>query len=232
MAEFVLVPGAWLGAWAWAEVVPGLRAAGHGAHPVTLSGLADRRGEPAGQATHVQDVVDEVEGRDLRDVILVGHSYSGIPTGQAGVRIGDRLARLVFVDANVPAEGESFVSAWPSGRAMVEAAIAANGGFWPPLTEADFAGQGLTGEQVARIVGGSTPHPGATLTEPAALAGPLGELPATYIKCLLDGDQPPDDVASLLTSAHWRLVEMATGHWPMFSEPRELTRVLLDAAAG
>jgi hypothetical protein len=93
MAEFVLVAGAWLGSWAWDEVVPELRAAGHGTHPLTLSGLADKQGVPAGQQTHVQDIVDEVERHDLRDVILVGHSYSGIPVGQAAEWIGDRLAR-------------------------------------------------------------------------------------------------------------------------------------------
>jgi pimeloyl-ACP methyl ester carboxylesterase len=231
MAEFVLVAGAWLGAWAWGEVVPELRAAGHGAHPLTLSGLADKRGVPAGQQTHVRDIVDEVEGNDLREVVLVGHSYSGIPVGQAAERIGERLARVVFVDSGVPADGESFVSSWPDGRAMVEGSIAENGGFWPPLTAADYDGQGLTDEQIARIVGGSTPHPGAALTEPAVLARPLGELPATYIKCVLDWPEPTARVAKLLTSEHWRLVTMDTGHWPMFSQPRELARVLLDAAA-
>jgi pimeloyl-ACP methyl ester carboxylesterase len=231
MAEFVLVAGAWLGAWAWDDVVPELRAAGHGAHPVTLSGLAEKQGVPAGLQTHVQDIVDEVERRELRDVIVVGHSYSGIPAGQAAERIGDRLARVIFVDANVPADGESFVSGWPDGRATVEASMAANRGFWAPLTAADYAGQGLTGEQIARIVGGSTPHPGATLTDPAVLARPLGELPATYIKCLLDGPEPGPDVAKLLTGEHWRLVEMHTGHWPMFSQPRALARILLDESA-
>ncbi|MFF1960122.1 alpha/beta fold hydrolase [Streptomyces sp. NPDC058220] len=230
MTEFVLVAGAWLGSWAWDEVVPELRAAGHHTHALTLSGLADKQGVPAGQRTHVQDIVDEVERHDLRDVILVGHSYSGIPAGQAAELIGDRLARVVFVDSNVPADGESFVSGWPYGRAMVEASIAESGGFWAPLPAADYAGQGLSDEQIARIVAGSTPHPGATLTEPAVLARPLGELPATYIKCLLDGAEPSEEVAELLTSEHWRLVEMDTGHWPMFSQPRELARILLDAA--
>jgi hypothetical protein len=79
-------------------------------------------------------------------------------------------------------------------------------------------------------VGGSTPHPGASLAEPAVLARPLGELPATYIKCLLDGAEPSDDVAELLTSKHWRLVEMDTGHWPMFSQPLELARILHRSA--
>ncbi|MFF8607033.1 alpha/beta fold hydrolase [Streptomyces sp. NPDC015346] len=230
MTDFVLVAGAWLGAWAWDEVVPELRAAGHGAHPVSLSGLADRQGVAAGQQTHVRDVVDVVERLDPRDVVLVGHSYSGIPVGQAAERIGDRLSHVVFVDSNVPADGESFVSAWPDGRAMVEASIAANGGFWPPPAAADFEGQGLDEEQIARLVGGATPHPGATLTEPAVLAGPLGALPVTYVKCLLDGAEPNDDVAALLRSEHWRLVTMETGHWPMFSRPRELARILLEAA--
>lgn len=231
MAEFVLVAGAWLGSWAWDEVVPELRAAGHGAHALTLSGLAEKRGVPAGQRTHVADIVGEVERLDLRDVVLVGHSYSGIPVGQAAERIGDRLARVVFVDSNVPADGESFASAWWQGAAAFEAALAGNGGFWAPLTAPECAGQGLTDEQIARFVGGSTPHPGASLTEPAELTRPLGELPATYVKCLLDGPEPTDDVAELLKSERWRLVELDTGHWPMFSRPRELARILTDAAA-
>lgn len=61
-------------------------------------------------------------------------------------------------------------------------------------------------EQIARILDGSTPHPGASLTEPAVLARSLDELPATYILCLLAGAEPSDDVAKLLTSKHWRLV--------------------------
>ncbi|PVC92191.1 alpha/beta hydrolase [Streptomyces sp. CS131] len=230
MTQFVLVAGAWLGSWAWRDVEPDLRAAGHGVHPLTLSGLADKRGVPAGPGTHVQDIVDEVDRLGLRDVVLVGHSYAGIPVGQAAERIGDRLARVVFVDSNVPADGESFVSGWPDGRAGVEAAIAANEGFWPPPTAADCADQGLTDEQIARFLGGSTPHPGGTLTEPAVLARPLGLLPATYVKCLLDWPEPSPGVAELLTSERWRLVTMDTGHWPMFSQPRELARILLDAA--
>ncbi|WP_246264199.1 alpha/beta fold hydrolase, partial [Acrocarpospora pleiomorpha] len=227
---FVLVAGAWLGSWAWDEVVPDLRAAGHGTHPLTLSGLAEKQGIEAGQQTHVRDILDEIEQHDLRNVILVGHSYSGIPVGQAAERIGDRLAHVVFVDSNVPANGESFVSAWPSGRSMVEASIANNNGFWPPLTAPDFAGQGLTDDQISRIVTGSTPHPGAALTEPAVLTRPLSDLPATYIKCLLDGDEPNPDVAALLTSPHWHLIKMNTGHWPMFSQPNELAQILLETA--
>ncbi|MGX1973166.1 alpha/beta fold hydrolase [Streptomyces kronopolitis] len=233
MGNFVLVAGARLGAWAWGEVVPYLRAAGHSVYPLTLSGLADKRGVPAGQATHVQDIVAEVERQGLRDVILVGHSYSGIPVGQAAERIGDRLARVIFVDSSVPTDGQSFVSAWPDGGAAVKASIAENRGFWPLAPAAHYDGEGLTDEQIARLVRGSTPHPGATLTEPAVLAGPLGELPATYILCVMPGAddaEPDEEVAELLNSERWRLVKMDTGHWPMFSQPRELAQILLNAA--
>ncbi|WP_406458185.1 alpha/beta hydrolase [Streptomyces sp. NBC_00876] len=230
MTEFVLVAGAWLGSSAWDEVVPGLRAAGHGAHPVTLSGVGEKQGMPVGRQSHVADIVDEVERLGLRDVVLVGHSYAGIPVGQAAERIGERLARVVFVDACVPADGESFVSTWWQGPAALESAIDGNGGFWSPPTAPEFEGQGLTDEQTARIVSAATPHPGASLSDPAVLSGALGGLPATYVKCLLDGPEPTDDVVGLLAGECWELVTMETGHWPMYSRPDELVSILTGAA--
>lgn len=77
---------------------------------------------------------------------------------------------------------------------------------------------------------GSTPHPGATLAEPALLARPPGELLATYIQCVLTLPDLDADVAELLNSRHWRLVKMDTAHWPMYSQPRELAQILFDAA--
>ncbi|MFC8242642.1 alpha/beta fold hydrolase [Streptomyces chartreusis] len=227
MTNFVLVAGAWLGAWAWDEVAAELRTGGHDVHPLTLTGLAERQGEPApGQQTHVEDIVAEVERLDLRDVVLVGHSYSGVPVGQAAVRMADRLTHVVFVDALVPVDGESALSGWPSDE--VREAITASG-FWPPLTAEDFAGQGLTDKQIVRIVNGSTPHPGPTAIEPAVLTGDLGELEGTYIKCLLDGEEPWGAAAELLKSDRWELVNMDTGHWPMFSQPQELARILHES---
>lgn len=227
MANFVLVAGARLGAWAWDDVLPHLEAAGHAAYPLTLSGLAEKQGVPAGQQTHVQDIVDDVERRDLRDVVLVGHSYSGIPVGQAAERIGDRLARVMFVDSAVPVDGESFASFFPDAGAQLKATLAANAGFWPVVPAGHFAGHGLTDEQIARIVAAATPHPGATLTEPAIMAEPVEKLPATYISCGIDGAEPDEDLAELIARADWRLVELATGHWPMFSRPRELAEIFV-----
>ncbi|WP_407697772.1 hypothetical protein [Streptomyces kaniharaensis] len=73
-----------------------------------------------------------------------------------------------------------------------------------------------------------TPHPGASLTEPAVLAGSMADLPATYVKCLLDWPEPYGNVVELLESEHRRLVELDAGHWPMFSTPGELASLLLE----
>ena len=228
MTRFVMVAGARLGAWAWDEVVSELGRRGYEAYPLSLSGLAEKQGIPAGQQTHVRDIVDEVERLDLREVVLVGHSYSGIPIGQAAQRIGDRLARVVFVDSNVPVDGESFLDSFPSDH--IRKALAENGGCWPTSGPADYADQDLTDQQISRMVTDGTPHPGATLTEPAVLAHPLADLPATYVKCLLDGEELPTPADELVASGRWQLVRMDTGHWPMFSRPRELARILVESA--
>ncbi|MFF7369920.1 alpha/beta fold hydrolase [Streptomyces tricolor] len=231
MARFLLVAGAWLGAWAWDAVVPELCAAGHDVRPLSLSGLAEKRGVAARQSTHVQDIVGEAAAPGARDVVLVGHSYGGVPAGQAAGRIGDRLVRLVLVDAPVPVDGVSCVAGWPNGGA-VAAAIDAHGGCWPPPDRGFYAGQDLTDEQITRIMDRSTPHPGDTLTEPAVLPRPLSEIPTTYIRCLRNGAGPDARAAELSAGGRWRLVELDTGHWPMFSRPHELAQILIREAAG
>ncbi|MER7764745.1 alpha/beta fold hydrolase [Streptomyces sp. NPDC097619] len=231
MTHYVLVAGAWLGSWAWDEVVPELRAAGHEVTALTLSGLAEKREVRAGLETHVQDVVEAVVSRDLREVVLVGHSYAGIPVGQAAERIGDRLSRVVFVDSNIPEDGESFLSSWPEGRPFIEASMAENDGNWAPLGPERFEGQELDEQQVARILARSTPHPGATLVDPAKLSRPVGELPATYLQCLLSTEELMPTVAAEVAAGRWRLATLETGHWPMFSRPTELAGLLLAEAA-
>ncbi|QTE02934.1 alpha/beta fold hydrolase [Streptomyces cyanogenus] len=231
MARCVLVAGAWLGSWAWDAVVPELRAAGHAVRALTLSGLAEKRGMPARLSTHVRDILGEVARPGVRDVVLVGHSYGGVPAAHAAGMIGDRLVRLVLVDAPVPADGASCVDRWPNGAA-VEAAIRAHGGFWPPPDRACYAGQDLTDAQITWIMDRSTPHPGDTLTEPALLPRPLPRIPTTYVRCLLNGAGLDSEVAGLLTGGRWRLAELDTGHWPMFTRSRELAEILVREAAG
>ncbi|MFI5697784.1 alpha/beta fold hydrolase [Kribbella sp. NPDC051586] len=230
MGEFVLVPGARLGAWAWDMVAEHLRGAGHAVYPVTLSGLAERHRPDAdrvGQQQHVEDIVSVVEGNELYDVVLVGHSYSGIPVGQAAGRIGDRLQRVVYVDSSVPADGLSFADGWPDDeRAWLEEQLIEGDGTWLPAEAEHFVDQDLSEEAVSRLVSRSTPHPGLTLTQPARLTRPVRELPTTYIKCLMAGDAPSADVQEHLQSPQWELLEMPTGHWPMLSQPAALAQIL------
>ena len=113
MAAFVLVPGAWLGSWVWERVVPLLEEAGHRAHPVTLSGLAERADDAAGVDldTHAQDVVAAVEAAaaDGSAVVVVSHSYAGMPVLQAVDRLGERVAQVVHVDSAVAEDGQAFL---------------------------------------------------------------------------------------------------------------------------
>lgn len=233
MGEFVLVPGARLGAWAWDAVAEHLRSAGHAVNAVTLSGLAEgdaeRVGQRVGQQQHVDDIVSVVESNELSDVVLVGHSYSGIPVGQAAGRIGDRLRRVVYVDSSIPADGASFADAWSADdRAWLDEQLADGDGTWLPAGAEYFVDQDLSDEAISLLVTRCTPHPGLTLTQPARLVRPIGELPTTYIKCLMAGDTPSPDVQEALKSPRWTLVELPTGHWPMLSQPADLAKILAE----
>src|SRR5512138_645879 len=117
MPAFVLVHGAWHGAWCWSRVLPGLRAAGHTAHAVTLTGVGERAhllSRDITLDTHVRDVVNLIVCEELDDVVLVGHSYGGLViTGAADRLLADdptRIAHLVYVDAVVPHPGECWAS--------------------------------------------------------------------------------------------------------------------------
>lgn len=231
MANFVLVAGARLGGWAWDDVVPFLECFGHATYPLTLSGLAEKSEISAGQQTHVQDIVEHVTSLDLHDVVLVGHSYAGIPAGQAAGHIRERLRRVVFVDASIPVSGHSFASALPDGGASILESITMAGGVWPVPPPQHFTGQDLTSTQISRLLRGSTPHPGASLLEPAVLAVPLDRLPTTYIRCTLTGAPVSEELGRLIACERWQLITMETGHWPMFSQPRELARHLIGTLA-
>lgn len=114
MSQFVLVPGAWHGAWCWQRVLPLLRATGHGAHAVTLTGVGDRAhllDDRIRLQTHIDDVLAVVACEELTDVVLVGHSYAGmVITGAADALLRSSptpLTHLVYVDAVTPYPGRA-----------------------------------------------------------------------------------------------------------------------------
>jgi pimeloyl-ACP methyl ester carboxylesterase len=236
MANIVLIPGAWLGGGVWGPVQERLRAEqGHTVCALTLPGLAERTGRDAAQVTladHVADVLSVLDAGNLRDVVLVGHSYAGLVAGQAAAAAAGRVAHLVFLDANVPTAGASMVDGWSAaGARMVSGQIAANGGLWGKPEAADFAGEGMTDEQIQRLLAGASDHPGRTVLDPAVLDRPLTDMRVTYIKCTLRGAGLDPSVAAFESAPSWDFVELDAGHWPMFSRPEQLAALLGEVAA-
>ena len=229
---FVLIPGAWMGAWVWEPVTRGLRALGHRVYPVTLSGLAkDADTSDVGLATHIDDVLSIMEADDLRDVVVVGHSYSGIVAGQVADRAPDRVAHTVFIDAFLPRDGRAMLDAFGERQRQDELRqISENRDRWPdPEVAGIVDGHGLSVEQARWLAERLVDHPGRTVSEPAVLNRPLAEQRATYIACSLEVS---DDVVAMRKEPGWTFLRLDAGHWPMVSAPEALVALLAQVAAG
>lgn len=224
MATFVLVPGAWLGGWVWEPVVAELRALGHDAVPLTLTGLDGTPGD-IGLGTHIDDVLGVLKA--YPGSVLVGHSYAGVVVGPAADRAGDLVRHTVYVDANLPYDGEALTSPWsPRGREFVAELIADNGGRWPAPDAGDFAGHGLTDAQIAGMAARVVDHPGRTIFDPVSLSRPAS---GTYIASLLPNGVSAE-VTGLIGRPGWIVETVDTGHWPMVSTPRGLAALLARTA--
>jgi pimeloyl-ACP methyl ester carboxylesterase len=239
MPQFVLVHGAWHGGWCWTRVLPPLRAEGHATHALTLTGVGERAhllSPGIRLATHLDDVLNLIASEELDDVVLVGHSYGGmVITGVADILQRQRpgtLRHLVYVDAFVPRPGESWSSTQTPEvvAARVAAAQQSSGGLSLPPPDAEAFG--LQGADRAWVNRRQTPQPFAVFGDPLAFdAVRIVALPRTYIACTAP---PAANVAvsreRARTEPGWRFVEIATGHDPMISAPREFARMLLDCA--
>ena len=238
MTAFVLVHGAWHGAWCWARVLPALRAAGHAAHAVTLTGTGERahllqRGITLD--THVTDVVGLVTCEELDDIVLVGHSYGGLVITLAADRLLERkatLRHLVYIDAVVPHPGESWSTHQTPEQVAARLAAAAvhpQDALPPP----DAALYGLTGADCEWVNRRQTPHPFGMYREPLSFdAARLAVVPRTFIDCTSPAWPSIAPMrARVRSEPGWRVREIATGHDAMVSAPGPLAHLLLEAAA-
>jgi pimeloyl-ACP methyl ester carboxylesterase len=245
MAPFVLVPGAWLGGWAWRDVAARLRTRGHDVYPITLTGLGERvhlaRPE-VDLETHITDVVNTIQWNDLDDVILAGHSYAGTVITGAADRIPDRIQQLVYVDSAPLADGIAMVNLYPpDALAALRQTVdqTGDGWRWPFPGFADLAKNasltGLGERDQAVIAAKATPQPWATYTQPLRLA--QGDA-VPYQRVAIACDDMRGMVAAgvpqiaVIASSPWHYLELDTGHWPMFSAPAELTAMLDGLVAG
>jgi pimeloyl-ACP methyl ester carboxylesterase len=246
MATFVLVPGFWLGGWAWRDVTRDLRAAGHEVHPVTLTGVAERAHLATPDVdldTHITDIVNVIEYNDLHDVVLVAHSGASMPVTGAADRIPARVARIVYVDSGPMPDGMAGIDFNdPQTRTQIEKQVESEGDGWRiPVPAFDPAADpvnlaGLTDEQLARMRERGTPHPYGAARQPLRRPEPLPTIPKSLIAntfsleqvdALADSGNP---VFALMAGPEWTRHALPTGHWPMFSRSAELATLLGEIA--
>jgi pimeloyl-ACP methyl ester carboxylesterase len=241
---FLLVHGAWHGAWCWSRVLPLIRASGFEAHAVTLTGVGERShllSNDITLATHIQDVLGLIAAEELTNIVLVGHSYGGrVITGVADALLAAgvvKLHHLVYLDAMVPRSGESWSS---THSAEVIAARVKSAKDYEAIhgvaaiTPPDASVFGLRGDDAAWVNRRQTPQPlGVYLDNADGKSQHFDEARlAAQTRTFINCNKPAlatIDVSRQRVKADtsWRWLEMATGHDPMVSHPKELTQLLL-----
>lgn len=223
---FLIVHGAWGGAWQFAKVDPLLREHGYDVRRVTLTGLGERvhlASPDIGLQTHIDDVVNVILFENLRDIVLLGHSYGGMVISGVAQRVPDRIARLVYLDAILPNDGESLLTARGDRAGSLDLSKMTRDGFLIPLWVRPDKPHPF-----------DVPHPLKTFTDPVALKNPAAEkIPALYILTVDPGMKPEEDdfwpFAERARARGWPVVEMAGDHNPQWRQPAATVEVLAGA---
>jgi len=237
MTTFVLVHGAWHGGWKWRFVAPILRRAGHEVFTPTLTGLGERAhlARPGIDLDlHVQDVVAVLEMEDLRDVVLLGHSYGGMVVTGVADRAPERIRRLIYLDAFVPENGKCLLDyvehAVPERAAAFRKEGEQHGSVAPP----PLSLWGIVKpEHIAFAKPRENRHPFLCFTQPIRLRNPeaLARLPKTFIQCSSPATGTFDQFAARYRGdPAWRFHELKTGHDAMILVPEALAAILLQSA--
>src|ERR1700694_793721 len=109
-ATFLVCHGAWSAGWAWKKMHPLMNAAGHRLVTPTYTGLGERAhlaNRSIDLETHIEDILNVIHYEDLRDIVLVGHSYGGMVATGVADRKRDIVRQLIYIDAFVPEDGQS-----------------------------------------------------------------------------------------------------------------------------
>jgi pimeloyl-ACP methyl ester carboxylesterase len=230
---FVLIHGAWHGGWCWRRGADLLERRGHKVFAPTLTGLGERSHLMSGSInldTHITDVVNVLKWEDLRDVVLVGHSYGGWPVSGAIEQAFDRVSSVVYLDAFVPNDGQKSIdTASDFTRKGIQEAIA-NG----DISRAGPSAATFHVNESDRtwVDGKLTPQPIAVSLQPIKLTGALERLPKkAYIRAP-KYPQPAFDsyYRAKKDDPSWRTYEVPCGHDVMIDMPDRLTEILLEVA--
>lgn len=228
---YVLVHGGYHGAWCWKDVARRLRALGHEVYTPTLTGLGERSHLMAIRPTletFIEDVAQVIRFEDLEHVVLVGHSFAGSVVSALADRMPDKLAHLVYLDAQVLLSGQAPAdTAPPSAIAIYKERARASGYISiPPPPTSQFGN--FDAAMDAWVAAHLTPHPYQTYFDRLELKHPLGNgVPATYI-AVTDPWFPNTAISREVARAQpgWKFLEIPTAHDAMLLMPEELTRML------
>lgn len=219
---FVIVHGAWGGNWSFKQTDSILTSKGYNVYRPNLTG----QGQSVHLAspdidlnTHILDVVNTILYENLQDIILVGHSYGGMVITGVADTIPERISQLIYLDAMVPDDDESVISARRDGRAGPE--HTPTNGFVVPhwINENDPLPHDV-------------PQSLKTFTTPVSRKNPQAlELAATYIFTVDEGRKPEDDhfyfFSERARKRGWKMVVMTADHNPQQSNPEELVKLFI-----
>ncbi|WP_104116820.1 alpha/beta fold hydrolase [Arthrobacter sp. B1805] len=233
----ILIAGHWLGAWAWDEVLEHLPDGHSRAIAMTLPGLAQDDPERASktlddQAAAIQTVMSRAEVSEHQPATLVAHSGANAPVSLVLDRHPELVSRVVWVDSGPMATGTAFAADLPAELEEL------------PLPSFDVLAQqasleGLSAEVLERFRARAVPQPGPVLRQPVELSNDARRTVTTTLVCC---SIPSAQVLELTRAGHPMFAEVAhlehldvvdlpTGHWPMWSRPRDLAEAIQSAAS-
>ena len=217
-ATFVLVHGAWHGGWCWQRVSDRLTAQGHRVFAPTLTGVCERShldSPSVDLSTQIRDVVNEIRWKDLENVVLVGHSYGGMVISGVAERVASKIASIVYLDAFVPADGQSIGDL--GGK--VDA-----GPFTTPIPATRF---NVNEADRAWVDSKMTPQSTACFTEKIKLTGAYQKIARkAYIRATKFAGFA-STFERIRSDASWKTYIVDCGHDVMIDKPDELTSILV-----
>ncbi|KWF22115.1 alpha/beta fold hydrolase [Burkholderia pseudomultivorans] len=238
MMKFVLVHGSWHDGPTWNAVIRELNALGHEAHAPTIAGHGDGVPKDVDHARCTQSVVDYIRERELRDFVLVGHSYGGTIIAKVAEAVSERIRRLVFWNAFVPQHGNALLDEVPPHYRALFSQLAAESSDntvtmpWPVWRDAFMNDADEDTARAAYRQLSSEPfQPFADkldLEKFYAL-----QVPKSYLNCQEDTALPQGEWGWHPRMSNrlglFRLVQMHGGHEVMFTDPEGLARKLVEA---
>jgi pimeloyl-ACP methyl ester carboxylesterase len=235
LPTFVFAHGSWHGGWCWTRVADRLRAQGHRVFAPSYTGMGDRAHlltKHITLDTFIEDICEVLTSEELSEVILVGHSFGGVPITGVADRLPERIRHLAYLDGVVLESGMCAFSSYPPEESAQRASAAeASGSLAVPAPERLPASWGLAegSADYTWVMRRLSPTPLRAYTTPLMLRAPIGNgRPRTYIHCT-QPENPAMQASRVLVKSlqGWNWVDFPGPHDCMITHPDELAALLL-----